>query len=162
MQAVGKLDEDDADVLRHRQQHLAEVFRLLFFLGAELDLVDLADAVDQRGHVATEQLGDLVLAVRRVLDYIVQDRGTDALRIEVHRRQDVRHLDRVEDIRLAAAPVLALMGLGAKQVGAVDVGDLGRAEIALEQRTQVTDVKTGVVRGRRGFRRRWGLPRRGR
>jgi hypothetical protein len=59
----------------------------------------------------------------------------------------------MEDVRLAAAPVLALMGLGAEQVGAVHVGDLGRAEIGLEQRTQVADMETG--RGRRpgGFRR---------
>ena len=31
VEAVGELDEDDADVLGHRQEHLAEVLRLMLF-----------------------------------------------------------------------------------------------------------------------------------
>ena len=31
MQAIGELDKDDAHVVNHRQQHLANIFRLLFF-----------------------------------------------------------------------------------------------------------------------------------
>ena len=33
VQAVGQLQQDDPDVIYHRQQHLAEVFGLAFFTG---------------------------------------------------------------------------------------------------------------------------------
>ena len=46
--AVGELDQDDADVARHREDHLAEVLRLLLLAAGEVDLADLGDAVDQR------------------------------------------------------------------------------------------------------------------
>ena len=52
--AVGELDHDDADVAHHRQQHLAETLRLGLLAVLELDLVQLADAVDQFGHDLTE------------------------------------------------------------------------------------------------------------
>ena len=47
VQAVGKLDDDDADVLRHGDEELAEVFRLLLFLRLEDDLIELGDARDE-------------------------------------------------------------------------------------------------------------------
>ena len=33
VQPVGQFDDDDTDILRHRQQHLADIFRLLLLLG---------------------------------------------------------------------------------------------------------------------------------
>ena len=66
-------------------------------------------------------------------------------------REDARDLDGMKDVRLTAAPVLALVRLGAEQVGTVDLGNLRRAQVRLEQRAQVADVETGV-RGRRGLR----------
>ena len=48
VRAVGELDQDDADVARHREEHLAEVLRLLLLAAGEVDLADLGDAVDQR------------------------------------------------------------------------------------------------------------------
>ena len=46
VQAIGKLHHDDANIIGHREKHLAEVFCLLFFLGGEVDLADLRNAVD--------------------------------------------------------------------------------------------------------------------
>jgi len=69
----------------------------------------------------------------------------------VHVREDARDLDGVENVGLTAAPVLAFVRLGAEQVGAIDLGNLRRAQVRLEQRAQVADVETGV-RGRRGLR----------
>ena len=46
VQPVGKFDEDDANVFDHREHHLAEALGLGFGTAAELDLVELADAVD--------------------------------------------------------------------------------------------------------------------
>jgi hypothetical protein len=41
VQPVGELDQNDADVARHREQHLAEIFRLRLFAIAKLHLVQL-------------------------------------------------------------------------------------------------------------------------
>ena len=37
VQPVGELDQQDADVLRHRQHQLAEILRLLGLVGLQLD-----------------------------------------------------------------------------------------------------------------------------
>ena len=44
VQPVGQLDDDDADVLRHRHDHLAVVLGLGLLAGGELDLRELGDA----------------------------------------------------------------------------------------------------------------------
>ena len=47
MQAVGNFDEDDADVLRHGHEHLAQIFHLLLFHRRILHARQLCDALDQ-------------------------------------------------------------------------------------------------------------------
>src|SRR6185437_16100095 len=49
VRAVRELHQDDAQVARHGEEHLAEVLRLLLLARAEVDLPDLGDAVDQAG-----------------------------------------------------------------------------------------------------------------
>jgi ketosteroid isomerase-like protein len=68
VQPVGELDQDDAHVARHRQQHLAEVFRLGLFEALELDAVQLGDAVDQvGGHLPKRSaICSLVIAVSSI------------------------------------------------------------------------------------------------
>src|SRR5262249_14544039 len=45
--AIAELDEKDADVLRHSDDHLAEVLRLAVLLRREVDLAKFRDAIDQ-------------------------------------------------------------------------------------------------------------------
>ncbi len=59
MQPVGELDEDDADVLGHRDEHLAQVLALLLGQRLELDLAELGHPVDEIGHLVAEPLADL-------------------------------------------------------------------------------------------------------
>ena len=47
VQAVGQLDDDDADVLGHRHEHLAQVLDLRVFLRLVRDARQLGDAVDE-------------------------------------------------------------------------------------------------------------------
>jgi hypothetical protein len=70
--AIGELDEDDSQILRHREQHLAEALGLRLGGAVELQVIDLADAVDEQRDVVTEPLLDLGQRVRRVLDDVVQ------------------------------------------------------------------------------------------
>ena len=51
VQAVGELDQQDAHVLGHRDEHLAHGRGLLGLLGVELEAVELGDPVDDGGDV---------------------------------------------------------------------------------------------------------------
>src|SRR5450755_804480 len=64
VRAVRELDEDDAQIAHHREQHLSEALRLGFLATFEFDLVELGDAVDELGHVCTEARRELVLGGR--------------------------------------------------------------------------------------------------
>ena len=56
VEPVGELDEDDADVVHHRQQHLAEVLGLAFLGRGEPDRADLGHPLDDVGDLGAEQL----------------------------------------------------------------------------------------------------------
>ena len=136
----GELDHDDADVAHHGQQHLAEAFRLRLGAAAELDVIELGDAVDQLGDVGAEALGDFVLRGRRVLDDVVQDGGDDRRRIQVQVGEDVRDGDRMRDVGLAAQALLALVGFGAELISVADAVDLRRRQVGLQLVEQLGDA----------------------
>ena len=54
VQPVGQLDEDDAHVTRHRQQHLAKRLGLVLLAGAELQTLKLGQPVHQFGRSGTK------------------------------------------------------------------------------------------------------------
>jgi hypothetical protein len=54
VQPISQLHQNDTDVIHHGQKHLAEVFRLLLFLGIELKLVDLGKTVNDVRDVLAE------------------------------------------------------------------------------------------------------------
>ncbi len=130
VQPVGELDEDDAHVARHREQHLPEVLGLRVLQGRELDAVDLGDAVDQLGHGFAELPRDFGFGGRGVLDHVVQQRRHQRLRVEVPFGEHLRHRERVRDVRLAALAVLARMRRARDAVGLLDLLDVLRLEVA--------------------------------
>ena len=125
MHAVGEFDHDDADVAHHRQEHFAKALGLRFLAVLELDLVELADAVDQFCHHLPENRGDLGLGRGRILDDIVQDGRDQGVGIQTQIREDVGHRDRVRDVRFTRYAFLSLMLFGAEIVGFAHPLDLG-------------------------------------
>ena len=101
VQTVGQLHDDDADVVDHREQHLAVTLRLAVFGRKEVDLAQLGDAVDAARHFVAE----ILLNVRRgdagVFDDVVQQSGLDADDIHPHSGQDLRHGKRMAHVGLA-------------------------------------------------------------
>ena len=71
VQAVGQLDDNDADILAHGNEHLADGGRLLIGEGFHLDARDLGDAVDQLRHVRAELLLDQLAGHVGVLNRVV-------------------------------------------------------------------------------------------
>jgi hypothetical protein len=141
VQPVGELDEDDAHVARHRQQHLAEVLRLRVLGRLELDAVQLRDTVDQFRDGFSKGVGDLVLGDRGVLGDIVEQRRHQRLPVEVPLGEDLGHRQRVRNIGVAR-----LAGLAGVR-GFREAVSLGEARHVL--RLQVAETgRIGELHGR--------------
>jgi hypothetical protein len=110
VQPVGQLDQDDAHVARHRQQHLAERLGLRFLARRELQLVQLGEAVDQVGGGAPKRSISSDLGDAAVLHRVVHQRGHDGLRVELPVGAQAGDGDRVRDVGLAAGAELARGG----------------------------------------------------
>ena len=120
VQPVGELDQQHADVVRHGEQELAEIFGGALALGLRLDLAELGDAIDHARNLGAEQPLDLVIGGDGILDRVVQNRGRDRLAVEPQVGEDARHLDRMAEIRVAAGALLTAMRLHREDIGAVE------------------------------------------
>ena len=110
VEPVGELDQDDPDVLGHRQEHLPDVLGLLLLVAVGAELGQLGDAVDELGDLGPETLLDVGQAVLGVLRDVVEERRLDGDRVDPELGQDLRRGDRMRDVRLAGRPLLALVG----------------------------------------------------
>ena len=120
VEAVGELDHDDAQVARHRDQHLAEVLRLAFFARGERELTELGDAIHELGDLLAELLLELGLRRVRVLQDVVEEAGRHRGDVHLEVDEEVGDLERVREIRLAGGPLLALVGDLREPIGAVE------------------------------------------
>ncbi len=102
MGAVGKLDEDDADVLHHRHDHFAKVFGLCLFLIAELELIKFRYPLYQFGDAFTKKLFHVLVGGGSIFNHIMQQRGHQRFVVELHLGQNTGYRDRVRDIRFTA------------------------------------------------------------
>ena len=84
VQTIGELDQDDADVVDHGQQHLAEVLCLPFLARRERDGADLGHPFDHVGDFGTEVLLNLLDRRQGVFDDVMQQPGGDGNRVEPH------------------------------------------------------------------------------
>ena len=141
VQAVGYLDEDDAHVLAHGEDELAEVLRLRRGLAAEHAARYLGEAVHDLGDFLAEEVLDVLHGVVGVLHHVVQQGRADgggAHADFVH--HDARHGQRVHDVRLARTAADAFV----RRVGEVErLGDkfhllaVVRGQVVLHQRFEL-------------------------
>ena len=109
VEAVGELDEDDARVLRHRDDHLAVVLDLRVLAARELDASQLRDTLDEPRDLVPELVLDVRDVAARVLDDIVEQRCRQRLLVEMERREDLRGAPRVPDEVLTGAAALPIV-----------------------------------------------------
>ena len=133
MQAVGELDHDDADVLRHREEHLAIVLELLLLARLVLDLAELRHAIDEHRDFLAEHLLDLLVRIDGVLHDIMEERRADGHIVDVQLRQDLRDMQGMDDIFLAGNTLLPLMRRVRELVRALDQTDIRLRLIALDR-----------------------------
>ena len=112
MQAVTNLDEDDTDVVAHREQQLLEVLGLCRCLLAEDAAADFRQSIDYLSHLGTEDVLDILGSIVGILNNVVQQGCTDTRRAEPHLLADnLCHGDGVHDIGLAREASYAFMCL---------------------------------------------------
>ena len=141
MQPVGELDEDDADILRHRQQHLAEALCLRVLARLELDLVELGHAVDHVGDGLSERRFDLGLGDLGVLHHVVEESGGEALRVESPLRQDAGDRQRMGDVGFAGLAELALVRVFGKCERALDQRYVRRRQVVTKVSGEFRDFR---------------------
>ena len=117
MQAVGKFDDDNADVLGHGEEHLAQRERLLLVHAVDFDVGELGHAVDKLGHRIAKQARDIGKRGLGILDGIMQQRGAHHIAVHLEVCQNDGHLDGMVDVHLTRATLLVAVLLGGKAVG---------------------------------------------
>ena len=149
VEPVREFDDDDADVLRHGDQHLAVAFRLPDLGVRAVDLRQLRDAVHELGDVLPEVLVNLLERRRGILHGIVQQAGAYRFGVLAQLRQNARHFQRMGDVGLPGNPGLPLVDFRRKNIG---LGEQRRAvgRILLDQ---IDDVHDPGGRTRRQNRR---------
>jgi hypothetical protein len=134
VQPVGQLDQDDADVLHHGEQHLSEALgahRLPDVVrGSAAEVVDhvhLGHALDELGDFRSELLPDGVDADVGILDHVVKQCGGHRLGIKLELVGDRGHRQGVADEGLSGCTKLALVSLTCQARGAGDEVHVGWA-----------------------------------
>ena len=139
VQAIGELDEDDADIVDHRQHHLLEIRGLLLRARIETEMGQLAQAVDQAGDGLAEIGLDPFPRHARVLKDVMQQRGDDAVGVEREFGDGAGDRQGVGDVGLTGQPLLALMGPGTEGVGPADAFQRVGLEARFEFGAEVVD-----------------------
>lgn len=122
MQSVGELDDDHADVAAHREEHLAQVERLLAVHGIDIDVGELGHAVHKIGDSRAEERRDVRERGGGVLDRVVQQCRANYVAVHLELGQDDGHLYRMVDVGLAATALLRAMLLSGETVRLLDKG----------------------------------------
>ncbi len=119
VQAVCQFDEQNAQVLAHRQQELAQVFRCALALAHRFDFGELGHAIDQPRDIGAEQAFDIGNRGQCIFNRIVQQRGDDRVLIELELGHQARHFYGMREIGIAAGALLGAVLLDGKHIGAV-------------------------------------------
>lgn len=146
MKTVGQFDHEDADVLGHRDDHLAHGLRLRGLTVGEF--VELGHPIDHGCDLGAEFLGELIQRIGRVLDRVMQQRSGEGDRQHADLGQDRGHRHRVGDVVITGFPGLATMSLLGDLVRPDHQVDIGLRVVGLQcpdHRTQDTWVARVVL-----------------
>ncbi len=130
VQPVGQLDDDDADVVDHRQQHLAEVLGLALLARRKRDGADLGDALDDVGDLRAKQLLDALDGGQGVFDDVMEQAGGHGHHVQAHIRKEIGHFQGVHHVGLPRMANLSLVLEGRKHVGPAKQLEVGIRVVA--------------------------------
>jgi len=127
VEAVGELDDEDADVVAGGNHEAEEVVFCLGEVGVEVvhvftDFAELGDAIDEEGDRVAELAFDVVELEAGVFDGVVEDAGDDGVFVHLPFFENLFDGERVDDVRLAGEAGLASVSFGREGDGALDAG----------------------------------------
>ena len=146
MEAVGDLDDDDAHVFGHRDEHLAQCLGVGGGSRGNVDVLDLRRALDETRNVRVEALAQLVERDAAVLDDIVEERGDDRVRVHVEARDERGDGYGMRDVWLTGAAQLASMACIGKLVRALDRLYALFGEVRVQRLEEVSDARGSIGR----------------
>ncbi len=120
MQAVRQLDQQDADVVGHRQHQFAEILGLLSALGEQFELRQLGDAIDQPCDLGAEIRLDVGDGGGGIFHRVVQQRGRDGRGVEFQIGEDAGDFERMREIGIARGAFLRAVRLHGEDIGLVE------------------------------------------
>ena len=112
VQPVRQLDQDHADILRHRHKHFAKVL----FLGV-LQHPQPGNAIHQLSNRCAEFVLNFLIAEFGILNAVMQQPGTNRVGIQPHFYNNLCYRYRMDDIRLTIPAFLSLVSYEYLQVG---------------------------------------------
>ena len=139
VEPVGELDQDHADVLRHRHDHLAVVLGVGLLARLEARPGQLGDALDELSDLVAELGAQVVRLDVGVLDDVVQQRRSEGGVVEMELGADLRDRPRVVHERLAGASRLALVRRGGKPKRPSEELLVDARVVLLDRRNQLVD-----------------------
>jgi len=101
VQAVGKLDHHNANVLHHGQQHLANVFRLARFRRHHVQAADFGDTFDKLSHLASKAFLETRKGKLGVFNDVVEQGRRERGGVHADIGQNVGHFQEMRDVGIA-------------------------------------------------------------
>ncbi len=129
---VGQFDNGDTNVMRHGQNHLADIFSLSLLLGVERHLADFCHAVDDIRNLFPEFHLKLINGCAGILHCVMQQPGRHGVPVKPHLGQRQCHRCGVHHVRFARKPHLPGVGGCGIIIGFADHGFI-RAGIVVQQ-----------------------------
>ena len=143
VKAIRQLDEDDAHVVHHRQQHLPEVLRLPLLARRKWNRAYLRDPFDDVGDLGTEESAHVLDGGQRVFDDVVQQARRDRHVVEMHLGDEVRNLQRMRDVLLSGPPDLARVLQGRELVGPMQQIRIRVRVVRADRAEQIVEAEHG-------------------
>ena len=147
VRSVRQFDEHNADILAHRQNHLADGFGLLLHAGGKIQPFQFGHAVDEQRNLLPEfLLDDLDRHIVAILHRIVKQSGGDCRRVEHQLRQNPGNGQRMHEIGFARFAQLSGVRLFGKVIRLFHQLDIGLRVIFHQRCNQFVEILTFVLR----------------
>ncbi len=125
MESVTKLDQNDADIICHRQDHLADTLGLPGFGTPKGQTAQLGHALNNMGNLWAKHFCEFLGSCASVLHNIVEEGSGQTDCVQLQLGQESGHLKGMGQIRFSGKPHLTIM-----DPGRIDVRSFHQAQIS--------------------------------
>jgi len=125
VQTIRQLDHEYPDIVRHGQNHLADVLRMGFFLGIKRNEADLGDSVHDVRHIFAEVRFDFLHGAFGVFHGVVQQSGAYGGFVKTEFGKRMGHRQRMGKIGFAGKAHLSRMRGSGIHIGFLDQAHIG-------------------------------------